>query len=221
MVNICHSCIEPIIQSCPLCKQESFTVFFDKSVQRKVQELKIQCTNKKHGCKWVGILGNLQGHFEDCQFVEVDCTNGCTERVHRYKLEEHLSAFCPRRSFSCEYCGFIGKYVHVVEEHWPVCTAYLVPCPNGCEIRVKRSQIGDHLSECSYQLTECDFSGAGCEVKFLRKDQAKHMEEGMQDHQLAMWKTIQKLQRYMEFQDKQIEELKSKIEALEKNGVPL
>ena len=53
----------------------------NKSLVRKVNELKIRCPNSQYGCEWVGELKEARHHVDiergDCDFVEVLCDYGC------------------------------------------------------------------------------------------------------------------------------------------------
>ena len=113
--HFCASCLTHWLgtqqgkKTCPHCRQEDFQHIVNKAIIRKVNELKICCTNHREGCGWVGELGGLMSHLDSdkgCGYVEVTCTNkGCGERVSRKDLQTHLQEKCYYRPYECEHCG--------------------------------------------------------------------------------------------------------------------
>ena len=77
------------------CNEEPISGITDKKFQRQINELKVYCLHKKHGCLWVGELGKLPGHLEktktdgECNYVLLSCSFSCGKQVFRYKLAEH------------------------------------------------------------------------------------------------------------------------------------
>ena len=61
----------------------------DADLKRRVEQLKVRCTNKLAGCKWKGMLVELEGHLKlgstegNCDFVQVLCDLNCGKRVQR------------------------------------------------------------------------------------------------------------------------------------------
>ena len=184
--HFCQVCINRIQtkhQPCPMCKETKFTVMLDKKQNRKVLELKVYCTMKEQGCSWTGELGGLSRHLEDCQYVTVACTKGCGASFQRHCMAVHIAELCPKRDFTCEYCGFKSTYEEVCNKHWPECAKYPLPCPNKCGIaKVQRGSFEQHLKECPLQQVECEFCHAGCEEKIQRRDLTVHMEQNLQKH---------------------------------------
>ena len=62
---------------CPVCGEPGVKVMLDKSFQRRVNEMKVRCSNKQPGCKWVGEASALATHLAD------DCRSGRHDIVHR------------------------------------------------------------------------------------------------------------------------------------------
>ena len=86
--HFCKACTEKAVKQslrCPLCSQEDFLAVIDRKVERRIRSLKVRCRNKDRGCEWVGEMGHLKGHLDpqkrQCQFGEVECTNGCGRRI--------------------------------------------------------------------------------------------------------------------------------------------
>ena len=184
--HFCQVCINRIQtnhQPCPFCNNTNFTVLLDKKQNRKVLELKVYCTMKKQGCSWTGELRGLSRHLEDCQYVTISCTKGCGASFQRHCLPAHIAESCPKRDFTCQYCGFKSTYEEVRNKHWPKCAKYPLPCPNKCGIaEVQRGSLEQHLNECPSQQVECEFCHAGCKDKIQRKDLKVHMEKNLQKH---------------------------------------
>ena len=173
---------------CPICKEENFAVHTDKYFKRKVLELKVYCTHKQHGCQWIGELGSLKNHSNNC----------------------------PKRPWTCEHCGFRSTFEVGTKEHTPNCAQYPVPCPNRCEVdTVPRCDAEKHLLVCPLQPVECEFANIGCRVPIPRKDLDRHMTENAQRH--LMMATLLNLQQTRELnqklqeKEKQITELKEQL----------
>ena len=108
----CEPCIGRVKaagQPCPLCKQQ-FVSLLDRSLQRKVLELKIRCSRKKDGCEWEGELRHLSNHErEECVWALVECGYHCGERLPRRQLAEHEQDVCPQRPVDIKLESFMRK----------------------------------------------------------------------------------------------------------------
>ena len=95
----CAQCIGRVKaagQACPLCKQE-FNTMLDRSLQRKILELKVFCSRKDE-CQWIGQLRHLDRHErEECGRGMVECSYQCGVRLPRRLMAEHQREMCPRR----------------------------------------------------------------------------------------------------------------------------
>ena len=191
--HFCGGCIARAMKEkhqCPLCTESMFTVLLDRGVQRKVNELKINCTNKDRGCSWVGEVGKLQDHItpigvkHGCKYEVVECSQGCGERLQRRFMRQHQNRHCICRPYVCDYCEYGSIYEDVRHNHWPVCPNYPVRCPNKCEVKtVTRSHLDKHLmEECPLEKVECEFNYAGCKTRIPRKDMAAHVRENFLQH---------------------------------------
>ncbi len=131
--HFCQSCINRIFtdrKPCPLCKDVNLSAFLDKKQRRKVLELKVRCSMKQRGCGWTGELGELASHTDtqngNCQFVDMTCPNNCGGRHQRRHLKSHLSDTCPKRPFTCKYCGFNSTHEKVCNKHYPECAKWTI-----------------------------------------------------------------------------------------------
>ena len=74
-------------------------------------------------------------------------------------------------------------YEDVVNNHWPVCKCYPVPCPNECGASPERQNVETHVNTvCPLTVVNCDFHYAGCEVQLVRKDMLTHLAESLATH---------------------------------------
>ena len=189
-VRFCHACIDSVLKDkkpCPNCSEAEFLTFFSKAGQRKILALQVHCSMKQKGCEWVGQLEQLDAHLDtDCQYVDVECPSKCDQKVQKRKLATHLKENCPKREFMCPYCNFTANFEIISNVHWPECLLFPLKCPNRCGVTCEREFIEDHMQNCSLEEVKCEVSFAGCNEKFLREDQDKHMELNTQKHIMLM-----------------------------------
>ena len=168
-------------------------MFPDKRLRRSLYAFRVRCVHQKSGCEWIGELGELERHlnpntelgrqFIGCAYAEVACTY-CHKYFQRRHVHAHESESCPQRPFSCDYCEDYGSvYEDVVNNHWPVCKWYPVPCPNECGVNPERQNVETHVNTvCPLTVVNCDFHYAGCEVQLVRKDMPTHLAESLATH---------------------------------------
>ena len=192
--SFCRTCIERVLtnkKACPTCNETNFSAF--SGLQRELYSFRVQCLHQKSGCHWTGELGELDGHLNldpelsrqlvGCAFAEVACTH-CCEYFQRRHVHAHQSEACPQRPFSCDYCeDYRSVYQDVVNNHWPVCKCYPVPCPNQCGVIPERQNVETHVNTvCPLTVVNCDFHYAGCEVQLVRKNMPTHLAESLATH---------------------------------------
>ena len=190
--HFCKACIhrpKEDRQPCPSCAQAQFVTFPDMRDHNRILALQVYCTMKGRGCEWEGRLEDLQAHLDvdanDCQHVDVVCSNKCGQSVPRLLVPSHLADSCPNRDFFCHHCNFTATYRIVRYDHWPECPRFPVPCPNGCSVgAVERADMEDHIKVCLLQEVACGLSHAGCPERFLLQDEDRHMEDNTQRHLL-------------------------------------
>ena len=182
---------------CPLCKERPLKTTEDPFFKRKVLQLKIRCSNKPHGCQWVGELQNLDRHLKlgsvdgECQFVDVECPLKCSERIKRCELQEHKLNECQKRPFTCEHCDYESTYREITVYHWPKCQRFPEECPKKCsKMKIERRFLKRHRKEdCPREEIKCKFSYAGCTATVKRSEMKKHMNKSKDEHfnQLAKY----------------------------------
>ena len=204
-------------KACPMCNQPNLKTMPDKFFKRQVNQLKVRCSMKVLGCKWVGELGNLEKHLNvdsvngECQFVVVVCPLSCGNHIiQRGRLKEHKSEDCPQRPCNCEHCGHTATHQLMVEDHWPRCEKYPLQCPNRCrENAIERQHLQEHLGEsCPLQVIQCEYAYAGCKAQLKRQLMAAHLDENVKSHLLMVSeisRQVPELQCKVEQQQKQIE----------------
>ena len=174
---------------CPMCKEPNLNTVPDKFFKRQVNQLKVRCSKKAVGCKWMGELGDLEKHLSEgsvdgeCQYTAVSCPLSCGDGIQRHLLEEHKSV-CPQRPLVCDYCDYEGTYKNVMEDHCFKCEERPIQCPNKCgENALVRRQLKQHLAQtCPLQVIKCKFSYAGCEIECQRQEMQEHLDGNMQSH---------------------------------------
>ena len=201
--HFCASCLTRWMstqwrrKTCPHCQQEDFQHMVNKEKMRKVNELKIHCTNHREGCGWVGELGGLKNHLDSdkgCGYVKVTCTNkGCGERVSRKDLQTHLQESCCYRPYEWEHCGHKDAHKAITGLHYSECPEYPLACPNRCGVTsIRRRAMPDHHSSCPLEPLDCQFTDAGCTEKIARRDMEDHMTANLQKHMLLTFQSLQK-----------------------------
>ena len=144
---------------CPMCNGEEWSAVLDKYHRRKVHEVRVRCWHKENGCEWVGEVNELKRHADSCV----------------------------KRPWECQYCALKCTYEEGEGKHWPTCTKFPEPCPNGCEVgSVERCNMEQHRSVCSLEPVACEMKEFGCSVVVPRKELATHMRESELQHLTGM-----------------------------------
>ena len=211
--SFCKDCISPYHhddQPCPSCGEKDFVIFLNKRDQKKILLLELYCPMKSRGCEWTGQLEQLEGHMDiqsgDCLYVDIECPSHCDQRVQKKNVQNHLSRECPLREYTCTHCNFKASYKVVSEDHWGVCPYLPVQCSNRCGVTCERGDLEDHMKICDKEELECCFSHAGCQGRFLREDEERHMEENTKKHLSLMATTMLKISKDMEKQEVVLQE---------------
>ena len=229
--SFCHACIEDTREQgkpCPECGKTDFTTFEHVKNQRRINCLRVHCSMKERGCDWSGTLEQLDTHLDpdqdNCQYVDTKCPLNCHMTIPKNKVEQHVAQHCAKRPYVCQHCNFKATYEEVVDKHLPECKYVPLQCPNLCGVTFERDFMEDHMKMCRLEEVGCEFSGVGCDGRFIREDQEEHTRQNSQKHltltaSLAV-ETKEQLQQKILEQDKKHKEeekkLKQKIEKQEK-----
>ena len=175
-------------KACPLCNETGWSMMLDKFHRRRVYELRVRCPHRGGGCDWVGEVNGVERHA------------GC----------------CPKRAWECQYCGLKCTYGEGEGEHWPTCSKFPEPCPNGCEVgSVERCNVEQHRSVCSLEPVCCEMREFGCSAVVPRKDLATHMRESELQHLTGMavlnLRLTRQLQQDLAEKDKKIAQLQQEM----------
>ena len=231
--SFCQSCIEDTREQgkpCPECGKTNFTTFEHVKNQRRINCLRVYCSMKERGCDWSGTLEQLDTHLDpdqdNCQYVDTKCPLNCHMTIPKNKVEQHVAQHCAKRPYVCQHCNFKATYEEVMDEHLPECKYVPLQCPNLCGVTFERDFMEDHMKMCRLEEVGCEFSGVGCDDRFIREDQEEHTRQNSQKHltltaSLAV-ETKEQLQQKLLEQDKkhkeEEEKLKQKIEEQEKKS---
>ena len=196
----CKDCITEVnerIGSCPNCRKASPKIFNDLRGAREIKRLKVSCKNEDKGCNWSGALESYKTHTEECGFKEVECPNapGCSEKILKRFVEEHLSISCLRRKKKCTIC--LKMFVHEdMPSHPDSYPKVEVECSNlSCSVKLFRGELEAHQNVCPKQKIACPYSEAGCSAQILREDKQKHLEENIEHHGTVASTTVLSLKR--------------------------
>ena len=216
--RVCETCIKTTqenINQCSLCKSEPVDGTVDKEFQRLIDEQIVPCSQKEHGCSWVGkqmdLMEHLNNDTDGCQYVLTPCLE-CEKKVYRYKLQQHMDEECQLRAYACEYCNnYSSTYEDVTTQHYFECPDFLMPCPNRCtDVKFKRSKLDEHLlAECPDEVVSCRFSEMGCMERMKRSELQQHIEANVLQHQLVMCDTFKEIKKENEMLKRDHEELKA------------
>ena len=98
-LQVCINRVQEKYQTCPCCRESSFTTMLDKKTRGIVLGLKVRCEMSEIGCAWIGELGDLHKHLEqNCLYTEKECQHGCGGRYPRHLLQIHEQDECLKRS---------------------------------------------------------------------------------------------------------------------------
>ena len=216
--HFCRACLEQWFQErgtkhCPHCRRVYPMYIISWPLQRKINELKVYCSNRAKGCGLTMKLGELEEHLSidnpnGCGYVTIKCLNlGCNESHFRNAIVDHRNNTCLQRKVKCKYCGEIGSYLSIIGQntkmltftyasmfnrsHLKQCLEYPVDCPRKCDtVRdLKHKDLEAHKEVCPLEPVECPFREAGCTQQLVRKDLDTHIQFSTQQHLLLLMTT--------------------------------
>ncbi len=132
--NFCTNCID-LEKPCPnpKCQEEHFVAILDKYTKKKIDELDVLCPLKGRDCHWEEEMSTRAQHLDvnnqnGCEYLDIECPNGCGEEMERYELAEHLERFCYQRPYTCEHCYIKNVFEVITNLQVPVYQAHPVKC---------------------------------------------------------------------------------------------
>ena len=187
--NFCKSDVEKmrkattVSKACPTCRNTTFLTYVNKQAHREINELRVYCTNKAAGCKWIGEVKDVCKHRKDdngCLFQKLKCPHKCGSELQRQDMQSHVEADCP---CYCQYCRSTADKKTISTQHKEKCPKFPLPCPNGCgESSIPHESLDKHKQECPFEPVECSFSDMGCVVTVPRKSRTNHNNTSVEKH---------------------------------------
>ncbi len=194
--------------ACPMCKapcpsahtrngEKVFTTHRDQYFQRIILDQRVLCPHRKNGCEWTGPLREVQDH----------------------------SASCGYRPWICQHCRYSTIYKVGTTEHAQKCPLRPIICPCSSQ-PVPYNKLEEHKKTCPVELISCEFTDVGCNVKIRRKNMMDHLSSCAWQHQLLMSRktlnvlqaspgpsrpTLEESSRRFKEKDAKISELKDKV----------
>jgi len=208
--------------SCPVCKTNlnSNLLYRSKACDREILSLEVRCKQEDSdgSCEWSGELRAIDEHIsKDCLYTKIQCTNGgCSVRLFRFKLPNHIENICGFTTFPCIHCTKpilrrSGK------THQKKCNKWPVPCKKKCGIApVARDQIESHYEVCPRVILPCRYASLGCEFKGVLEDRNKHNVGCTEEHLNYALGRIQTQDIKLLTQDEKIQIQNEKIQGQEK-----
>ena len=150
--HYCKSYITPYLESnrpCPECG-DAIVVTDPQSrrYQKQILALKVSCQVEDRGCKWTGLLRELDAHLDidtgDCQFVDIHCPNKCGQQVLRGDEQDHLNNACPKRAYDSSDRDVTGAYKEQYPEREGVAGGKSVK-PEGMELQKRVEELEKKL----------------------------------------------------------------------------
>lgn len=180
--------------ACPLCRsviiKESLN--HDKWMDSKISSLQVYCNFKKNGCQWKGSYSDLKNHLGAiCDYTQISCPNSCcTTHLQRKKMNDHLKV-CNYRKVACEYCSSNILFCSKDNHHNNECPKVLIRC-NFCKDLVPKNILDEHhLTVCKNMLVVCPY---GCETKIQRKYLDEHLRSKPIYHLKVLFEQVKLLQ---------------------------
>jgi hypothetical protein len=121
----CSECIKEL-KKCPHCREtiglRSNFGKVNRHLMQQYNQLIIHCVHFPL-CQQITPLENLPQHEEQCEYVEMSCSQfGCKYRCAKIELPKHEQE-CPRRKLSCPHCKNPFIYAFNMENHLLKCTS--------------------------------------------------------------------------------------------------
>ena len=186
----CEQCLRS--GACPVCRQH-FTSIRDQFHARRINSLRVKCSNAGRGCEWLGELSQAEEHLtgggdDECSFADVDCVNKCGVKVLRRNIREHLDSECPRRRYECPHCKATGQFKDVGSmSHLTFCSFFPVACPQKCGGTVPRCHLQSHYGVCPEGVVRCPYYHIGCRKLVKTGELPVHIDTERDGHlELAM-----------------------------------
>ena len=146
---------------------ETSKIFPDHGAKREIKNLKVFCANRKHGCVKEMKWIQLKKHDQTCPFIPMECIY-CKHPVAGNNMKTHVDTECIQYPVKCQY---------------------------GCQIKLTRGQLPDHIKSCPLQARWCQYND--CEFKGNEADIKQHLVEptSMAFHNQKLMEQVSKLKK--------------------------
>ena len=181
--KICKKCMARHLQrraivnqqpSCPFCLSTEFELVDNKALEDSINQLRVKCCYQHKGCGWTGTLQNGKLHLNECDFVPMNCPNGCGyEQFERYKFSDHMR-ICPHTHTTCLF-GTIGCNMKVPQVR-PAAQKHKNDCLSEHLLLVARKNtelLKDFRHHCALLSSE------DCKPKLSNGEHAKSQKEAL------------------------------------------
>ena len=109
-------------------------------------------------------------------------------------ITPHFPEGCPKREYECPHCGYKDTYEEITGAHQSECSQLIIACSNeGCNEKITRISMMEHLGVCPKAVIECQYSIVGCHKKFKREEATRHETDHMSKHLKLAVKSIKEL----------------------------
>ena len=181
---VCHECKglmrnacqigEEQTPVCEVCVTEGVSFHPMMRSRKMIPQLQLKCPLTTRGCKWNGMICEVEEHLNVCPEFVLQCQNSCDIILPRKELDEHLKHLCTKRIVDCEQCHLSLMYKDL-SQHYDVCLEFQLPCPNKCDVIVKRKQLNTHIdTDCPNTVVDCPCRKFGCEREMKRCELEDH-----------------------------------------------
>ena len=171
--HFCEQCLTKWFKEqgsviCPHCRSINFAHIRYLPMKRKINDLRIYCSNKRDGCTSIITVSHLESHLSECSYATVKCPLNCGLSLLRKDVIDHRTNDCQNRISTCIYCKKMGKhYVITDSQHVMSCPDIPVGCPKNCPDgrSVKRRDLNTHKLICPLMPVCC----SDCHAKMQRQ----------------------------------------------------
>ncbi|TNV84021.1 hypothetical protein FGO68_gene14993 [Halteria grandinella] len=115
--------------------------------------------------------------------IEVECPQGCGQKVQIGNLEKHTTQSCPSKSFACQLCPFTGKQaefkLHILEKHQDQLTQFFQKAPPQPQVGAGASSSTSDSASIQFDRIARTKNGAGLTAKL--GESGKYYCGGRQD----------------------------------------
>ena len=188
--HFCKGCLESWFKrkgrkSCPHCRKVNFAHIVSKPLQRKINELKVFCSNRDKGCKAILNLEELKSHLLvsndfGCDYVSIPCSNECGQLAFRGEMDSHQKK-CTKRLEVCTHCKDLMTH-DSLDDHYLICEEIVIFCHRKCGQKLRRCNLKVHEDTCPYVPVKCPFYDAGCKENLTRKELTDHVANNSNSH---------------------------------------